>query len=117
LKKGHLKVFEGNIFWCWFTFEIHFSQHFWPWWVSEWLCIKKLGVWANIWVKFMACCVANVYFLLVALEFELTHGFKLVKQALCCLSHTSKSRLFWRWGLANYLPRLTSNRNPPDLSL
>jgi hypothetical protein len=25
--------------------------------------------------------------------------------------------LFWRWGLENYLPRLASNCDPPDLSL
>jgi hypothetical protein len=25
--------------------------------------------------------------------------------------------LFWRWDLVNYLPRLASNRDPPDLSL
>jgi hypothetical protein len=25
--------------------------------------------------------------------------------------------LFWRWGLTNYLPRLISSLNPPDLSL
>jgi hypothetical protein len=25
--------------------------------------------------------------------------------------------LFWRWGLANYLPRLTLNCDTPDLSL
>jgi hypothetical protein len=25
--------------------------------------------------------------------------------------------VFWRWGLMNYLPRLASNLNLPDLSL
>jgi hypothetical protein len=25
--------------------------------------------------------------------------------------------LFWRWGLLNYLPGLSSNPEPPDLSL
>jgi hypothetical protein len=25
--------------------------------------------------------------------------------------------LFWRWSLENYLPRLASNHDPPDLSL
>jgi hypothetical protein len=28
------------------------------------------------------------------------------------LSHTSSP--FWRWGLANYLSRLTLNHDPPD---
>jgi hypothetical protein len=25
--------------------------------------------------------------------------------------------LFWRWGLENYLPRLASNQDPPNVSL
>jgi hypothetical protein len=25
--------------------------------------------------------------------------------------------LFWRWGLLNYLPRLASNHDPPNLSI
>jgi hypothetical protein len=25
-------------------------------------------------------------------------------------------RLFWRWGLSNYLPRVASNHNTPNLS-
>jgi hypothetical protein len=43
-----------------------------------------------------------------------TQGFKLAKQSLCC--HTSSPFCSSRWGLANYLPRLASNHNPPNFS-
>jgi hypothetical protein len=49
-----------------------------------------------------------------------TQGFVLEKQALYCLSHASSpfcSSYFGGGGLKNYLPGLSSNHDPPNLSL
>jgi hypothetical protein len=42
--------------------------------------------------------------------------FTLAKQTLEPHLQSILLRLFWRWGLMNYLPGLVSSHNPPDLS-
>jgi hypothetical protein len=46
-----------------------------------------------------------------------TQGFALSKQGLLLLEPHFQPILFWRWSPMNYLPRLFSNLDPPDLSL
>jgi hypothetical protein len=58
------------------------------------------------------------FFFLVGLVFEL-RALHLAKQALYLLSHASSSfcsGYFGDGGLANYVPGLAFNCNPPDLS-
>jgi hypothetical protein len=44
-------------------------------------------------------------------------GFELRVYTLSCSTSLFLCWVFFRQGLANYLPRLASNRDPPDLCL
>jgi hypothetical protein len=83
------------------------------WWWCQWPCLL-ICHWCAIW-QYLKCA-----FSFVCggggggLQFELSQGFALAKQALYCFSHTSSAlysalfSVFWRWDLKNYLPRLAS---------
>jgi hypothetical protein len=57
---------------------------------------------------------------IIGWEWDLNSGLHICKAGALLLEPLHQSILlwlFWRWGLANYLPRLASNLNPPDLNL
>jgi hypothetical protein len=102
----------GSLKPAWATQQDPFSKEF----------IKK----KKTFIRLTVPTATNQYFLLPALLVffflvgHLNIGLHAYKAGTLLLEPHFQSILlwlFWRWGLVNYLPRLASNLDPPDLNL